>query len=204
MAMKKGVPLSNYEWVIEKMIKEFPEADKKFIITDVPLGQEAFKKKESQVPFEVERRTIYKNVEKMFFEEINFMVDLLIKSSSDIPISSWQNTEGSIVSEKYFNALNATNLAMQLWYWYSIPYRIVEGHLFHIVPPIDMLGNIDPQGRPNIHKVAWNDFILKLMFINIENHREFISLKSKSRILQMAFSISIVLILSLFLLLLIL
>jgi len=40
MAIKKDIPLSNYEWVIEKMIKEFPEADKKFIITDVPLGQE--------------------------------------------------------------------------------------------------------------------------------------------------------------------
>jgi len=201
MAIKKDIPLSNYEWVIEKMIKEFPEADKKFIITDVPLGQEVFKKKESQVPFEVERRTIYKNVEKIFFEEINFMVDLLIKSGNDIPKSSWQNTECSSVSEKYFNALNATNLAMQLWYWYSIPYRIVEGNLFHIVPPIDMLGNIDPQGRPNIYRFAWNDFILKLMYLNMDNQKDFVSIESKCKSLSKVFVIGIVLLLVLFILL---
>lgn len=201
MAKKKDIPLSNYEWVIEKMIEKFSESDRKFIITNVPLGQEVFKKKESQIPFEGERRTTYKNVEKMFFEEINFMVDLLIKSGNDIPKSSWQNTEGSSVSEKYFNALNATNLAMQLWYWYSIPYRIIEGNLFHIVPPIDMLGNIDPQGRPNIHKVAWNDFILKLMYLNMDNQKDFVSIESKYKSLSKAFIIGIVLFLFLLILL---
>lgn len=113
----------------------------------------------------------YEDIAEDYLEEIECIEKLI--SEADIPIrkAEWQKTR-SESGDKMFKSLNLRNLAIQLWDWYAIPWRLKNGFVYIIYAPHDILGT------PVVHCYSVNEFV-QLLTHSVEEQAREVFLKEK-------------------------
>ena len=143
---KKAKPnIRDFSFVIEEVISRLPDGDSRFAIVEEPLnvicqyiweidGFHDFLGSDYGMPSE------YEEIEKIYYEEVSLIEELLKENEIQIESADWQTSFGLKAISNMWGGINHRAYAMQIWDWYSIPWRYHQNQIYSINSPRDIMG----------------------------------------------------------------
>lgn len=154
--------ISDLAFIVEQAIKKINDGESKFHLSNFNMRSLCLSDfpeipMDAMLSSDYGVDTGYKDIEKIYYEEVGVIEELLKENNVKINLADWQ--KGGTHIDKIFKDGNRRAYAMQIWDTYANPFRFVSNRIFLINSPRDLFGT------PIIREYDPKEFLTTLPYV---------------------------------------